>query len=227
MEIKTYKPEELLGQLNDVEKKNAPPYLYLAGDVALFHAGTWVSVVGSRKLSTQGEEMTKSLVRPLIEQGFIVVSGLAEGTDTIAHKTALESGGRTVAVLGTPLDSIYPAKNRPLQERIIQEHLALSQFPLGSSIQKKNFPMRNRTMALVSAATIIVEAGEQSGTVHQGWEALRLGRLLYIMEPTATNPSLSWPQEMFPYGARTLSAAALPELFEALPRRHYGLKVAF
>lgn len=227
MEVKTYKPEELLGQLNDVEKKNAPPYLYLAGDVDLFHAGTWVSVVGSRKLSTQGEEMAKSLVRQLIEQGFIVVSGLADGTDTIAHKTAMESGGRTVAVLGTPLDSIYPPKNRQLQERIIQDHLALSQFSLGSPIQKKNFPMRNRTMALVSAATIIVEAGEQSGTVHQGWEALRLGRLLYIMEPTAKNPSLSWPKEMFPYGALTLSEEAFSQLFEDLPRRHYGIKVAF
>ena len=101
----------------------------------------------------------------------IVVSGLACGIDTAAHTAAIESGGKTIAVLGTPLDDTYPQENQALQSLIMAQHLAVSQFAPGAGTQPKNFPVRNRTMALLTDATVIVEAGEKSGTVHQGWEA--------------------------------------------------------
>jgi DNA processing protein len=115
----------------------------------------------------------------LVRHGAVVVSGLAEGIDTAAHQGAIDAGGQTIGVIGTPLEKAYPAKNRALQTRLMDEYLVLSQFATGCPVQPKNFPIRNRTMALISHATIIVEAQEKSGSLHQGWEALRLGRPLF------------------------------------------------
>lgn len=216
MEMHT--PEELLGPLNDVEKKNAPERLYTAGDVSLLRRhGPRVSVVGSRKASEEGIRRARVLTKALVVRNALVVSGLAEGIDTVAHETTIALGGKTAAVLGTPLDEVFPAKNRALQNRIMHEYLAVSQFPSGYPTGKKSFPIRNRTMALMTDATIIVEAGEKSGTLHQGWEALRLGRLLFLMESVANNPKLSWPAEMIGYGAQVLVRDNLDDVLDYLP----------
>jgi len=224
--MQSYRPEELLGPLNEVERVNAPPILYVEGDVELLRRGRRVSVVGSRKVSSAGLARTQSLAKALVESGAVVVSGLAEGVDTAAHETAIAFRGRTVAVIGTPLDDCYPAENRSLQDRLMREHLVVSQFPPGSPVQKKSFPMRNRTMALLSDATVIVEAGEKSGTLHQGWEALRLGRLLFLMESVVADPSLRWPAEMIGYGAQVLSRENLSLFLEGIPERTHVERIA-
>lgn len=141
----------------------------------------------------------------------------AAGIDRAAHVSAFESGGRTIAVLGTPLDQCYPAENAKLQELTIEQHLAVSQFPVGTRTQPRHFPQRNRTMALLTDATVIVEAGEKSGSLHQDWEALRLGRMLFLMDSVARDPSLSWPGEMIHYGAQVLSRETLYEALADLP----------
>jgi len=217
MEIIESTPEEILGVLNEVERKNAPRHLYLAGDTSLLRQGPRVSVVGSRRASDDGLKRTRSLVRALVQRQMIVVSGLAEGVDTAAHETALAEGGRTIAVIGTPLDDCFPTRNRTLQERIVREGLVVSQFPLGAPTEKKNFPIRNRTMALLTDATVIVEAGESSGTLHQGWEALRLGRLLFLMQSVVDDTTLSWPAEMMRYGAQVLSRENLDLILDEMP----------
>lgn len=217
-----FTPEGLLGPLNDVEKQNAPPRLFVAGDVSLLQRGPRVSIVGSRKASTRGLADASTLAQELVARGAIVVSGLAEGIDTAAHEVAIGAGGRTIAVLGTPLDEVFPAKNRSLQELIRREHLAVSQFASGVPSQRGNFPMRNRTMALLSDATVIVEAGEKSGSLHQGWEALRLGRPLFLGEAVFEDPSLSWPEKMESYGAQPVALRNLELLFELLPERGRG-----
>ena len=97
----------------------------------------------------------------------------------------------------------------------MQEHLVVSQFASGHPVRRTNFPRRNRTMALVSNATVIIEAGETSGTLHQGWEALRLNRPLFILRSVAEDPGLKWPGEMLDYGALVLSEP--DEIFEHLP----------
>ena len=93
----------------------------------------------------------------------MVVSGLAEGIDTAAHQATLEAGGRTIAVLGTPLDQVYPKRNAALQHQLMREHLCVSQFPVGSPIHRRNCPLRNHTMALLADATVIIEATDTSG----------------------------------------------------------------
>jgi DNA processing protein len=157
----------------------------------------------------------------------VIVSGLAEGIDTAAHEAAMESDGRTIAVLGTPIEKPYPASNRDLFERIATQHLVVSQFAADAVVQPKNFPIRNRTMALIAHATVIVEAAEKSGTLHQAWEALRLGRPLFILESITRNPELKWPVEVQKYGAQVLSDSTFEDLVEQLPAGHYEEAVAF
>ena len=210
-------PTEIFGSLTEVERKHAPSALYLAGDMSLLASAPRVSVVGSRQASPEGLRRSRSLAKALVDHGIVVVSGLAEGVDTAAHRGAIEAGGRTMAVLGTPLDQAYPKANAELQALIGREHLLVTQFAVGHPVQPKNFPLRNRTMALLTDATIIVEAGETSGTVHQGWEALRLGRLLFLLESVASDPQLSWPKEMIRYGAQVLSRESLAESLREIP----------
>jgi DNA processing protein len=199
------------------EKKFAPTNLFVEGHAFLLQAGLKICIVGSRKMSEEGRKDAECLAKSLVKHEAIVVSGLAEGIDTVAHETAISQGGKTIAVLGTPLDKAYPKKNSDLLDKIKRDHLAVSQFPIGYPGGKENFPMRNRTMALLSDATIIVEASETSGTRHQGWEALRLGRLVFLMKSVVENKELSWPQEMMKYGAQELTCELLPEILYDIP----------
>jgi DNA processing protein len=219
MEIRELTPEELLGPLNEVESEHAPKRLFAAGDVDMFRHAPRVSVVGSHKASAEGLCRARRLSTLFSSRGIIVVSGLADGIDAAAHIAALDANGKTVAVLDTPLDEVHPKRNEALQQRLIQEQLVLSQFPSGIPVQRGNFPLRNRTMALVSDVTVIIEAGEGSGSLSQGWEALRLGRPLFIAKSAVDDASLTWPREMLNYGAYVLSDETLDELFALLPDR--------
>jgi len=208
--------EELLGrQLNDIEKRFAPRMLYVRGDRELLRTGVRVSLVGSREVSPEGRRRARRLAKLLAEKGITVVSGLAAGVDTEAHRTAIDHHGRTVAILGTGPDRVYPPENEALQELIAAEHLLVSQFPPGTSPLRGNFPQRNRTMALVSDATVIVEAGEGSGTQSQGWEALRLGRALFLLKSFLENGEISWATKMLDYGAQVLREPE--DVLEELP----------
>ncbi len=205
LKIVTITPAELLGPLNDVERKYSPPKLYVSGSMEIPLPRPRVAIIGSRKASPEGLETAGDLGRRFTKKGVVIVSGLAEGIDTAAHTAAIEAKGRTIAVLGTPLDRVYPKKNEELQKKIVAKHLAVSQFPVGYPIQRRNFVLRNRTMALIANASIIVQAGETSGSLHQGWEALRLGRPLFIWKSVIEDPALNWPKRMMRYGALELS----------------------
>lgn len=213
---------ELLGrQLNDVEERFAPRALYLQGDRSLLRQGVRVAVVGSRRVSHRGRLRAQRLARILAAERIVVVSGLARGVDSHSHGTALRHGGRTVAVLGTGLDRVYPPENRELQERIAKEHLVVSQFPPGTPPRRGNFPQRNRTMALLSDATVIIEASERSGTQSQGWETLRLGRPLLLARSLVEDAGgISWARKMLDYGGRVL--AEPEDLLDELPFADYA-----
>jgi len=222
-----FTPEELLGPLNDVEKRRSPKKLFVAGDCKLFDIHPRVSVVGSRKASADGLKRAAKISRLLVERGAVVVSGLAEGIDAAAHHAAIEAGGKTIGVIGTPLDKSYPRSNEALQAVMMREHAVLSQFPSGYPTMLKNFPIRNATMALIVSASVIVEAGESSGALAQGWEALRLGRMLFIMESVVNNQSLKWPKEMLGYGAQVLASDNLDAFFDALPSGRLSVDAVF
>jgi DNA processing protein len=142
----------------------------------LFHTGAplagllkrpTVAIVGSRRLSTYGKQVTIQLARDLAEQGVVIVSGLAFGVDYTAHQAAIEAGGYAIAVLPGPLDNILPVTNRQLAASILKEGGALvSEYPPGEIAYKQNFVARNRIMAGLAQAVIITEAGEKSGALH-------------------------------------------------------------
>jgi DNA processing protein len=211
----TLDPARVMGGLNEFERRHAPEHLYACGDVSLLEVPARVAVVGSRRASLQGEKRVAKLVGALIEHDVVIVSGLAAGIDTTAHVETMMRGGRTIAVLGTPLDEAHPASNALLQRRLMESQLVVTQFPLGHPTLRSNFPRRNRTMALLCHASVIVEAGESSGTLSQGWEALRLNRPLFIMKSVFESSGLTWPNEMVAYGAEVLEDAE--QILQALP----------
>lgn len=196
-------PNRLRDATNPVE------LLYYLGDWKLIN-NKIVSVVGSRKVSEEGIRRTKRLVKMLVKDGYTIISGLAEGVDTAAHETAIEMGGKTIAVIGTPLDQNYPKKNADLQKFIAKEHLLISQVPFerySRQTFRTNrffFPERNATMSALSEATIIIEAGETSGTLVQARAATNQGRKLFILENNFNKSELSWPNNYLKKGALRL-----------------------
>lgn len=200
-------------KLTIVEQKFSPDDLFYKGNISLLQKRRRVSVVGSRNISELGVKRAEKIVKKLVKDDIIVVSGLAKGVDTVAHKTAIKFGGDTIGVIGTSINQYYPKENKELQDFIADNHLLISQFPADYPITPKNFPIRNRTMALISDATIIIEASEKSGTKHQGWEALRLGRRLFILENVL---SVSWAKNMLNYGAEILTAENYKYLIESI-----------
>lgn len=180
----------------------------------LYFQGWWdlidtpsVAVVGSRKPSEDGIKRTRKLVKSLLADSFTIVTGLAEGIDTVAHETAIGEGGQTIAVIGTPLGYSYPKSNAALQKKIAEQFLLISQIPVEryeAQNPKTNrffFPERNKTMSALTQATIIVEAGETSGTLTQAREALKQGRKLFILNSCFENPNLTWPTKYEAQGA--------------------------
>ncbi|MFC7664417.1 DNA-processing protein DprA [Methylorubrum suomiense] len=153
-----------------------------------------VSIVGTRDVSEDGARRAARLARELVGAGVIVMSGLAKGVDTAALSSARSAGGSLAAVIGTPLQKAYPIENSELQTEIADKHLLLSPFAEGEAVFKGNFPKRNRVMALLSDATVIVEASDTSGTLHQAAECIRQGRWLFILKSVVEDPGISWPQ---------------------------------
>jgi len=180
----------------------------------LYYRGLWeladtraVAVVGSRNASEDGLSRARRLAKELVIRGFTVVSGLAAGIDQAAHKGAIEAGGRTIAVVGTPLGQIYPKENAGLQEYIAENFLVISQVPVMRYARQKPpqnrffFPERNVTMSALTEATIIVEAGETSGTLTQARAALHQGRKLFILDSCFQRENLTWPSRFESLGA--------------------------
>lgn len=179
----------------------------------LYYQGWWdlavsrsVAVVGTRKPTPDGIARAKKLVKALVKDDFTIVSGLAAGIDTVAHETAIAEGGRTVAVIGTPLSEVYPRENAALQRKIASEFLLISQVPVKRYERqdyRKNrlfFPERNVTMSALTEATIIVEASETSGTLIQARAALLQRRKLFILD-SCFRKGLSWPPKFADKGA--------------------------
>ncbi|TAD87005.1 MAG: DNA-processing protein DprA, partial [Alphaproteobacteria bacterium] len=206
--VRVHRAGEYPARLRDAE--HPVELLYFIGDWGLVDTPS-VAVVGTRHPTPEGVARTRKLVRGLVDDGRTVVSGLAAGIDTAAHTAAIEAGGKTIAVIGTPLNHVYPRENAELQKRIAREYLVISQVPVQRyemQDYRQNrlfFPARNVTMSALTAATIIVEAGETSGTLIQARAALKQGRKLFILDSAFRNPRLTWPRRFEAQGAIRVS----------------------
>jgi len=179
--------------------------LWFDGDVELAHAPARVAVVGSRNASRDGLRRASKISTQLACAGVVVISGLALGIDAAAHRAAMwrTTRGRTIAVIGTPLDRCYPAEHRELQSQIAAHHLLVSPFELGHETERGDFIRRNRVMALLAHASVIVEAGERSGTRSHADEQCRLGRPVFVMRSLLERTEVHWPREMVEAGDAT------------------------
>lgn len=196
-----------------------PPLLYCKGKMEKSEFS--LAVVGTRKFTNYGKQAAESIVKDLAKNNITIVSGLALGIDTIAHSTALNSDGRTIAVLGSGIDrqSIYPSSNRYLAEKIIEKNgLILSEFPLGTPPLRHHFPQRNRIISGLSSGTLVVEAGEKSGALITANFALEQNREVFAVPGNIYSPVSMGPNDLIKQGARAVSSAK--EIMDILDLAH-------
>lgn len=168
------------------EIKDPPKILYYTGDLSLAYR-LCISVVGTRKPTSYGRWAADAMGKTLGESGVVTVSGLAEGVDTLAHKGAMRSQGRTIAVLGNGLDICFPAKNIDVMKQIAKDGLILSEYAPGIHGSKFTFPARNRIISGLSIATVIIEAGLSSGSLITAERAMEQGREVYALPGNINN----------------------------------------
>ncbi len=192
-----------------------PTVLWVRGDVGLLNR-PGIAVVGTRQPTPYGSGMAEMLSRDLARRRVVVMSGMARGVDTCAHKGALDAGGATVAVWGTGIDVIYPKENKRLAEQIVAQGGAIvSEFPLGTFPAPQNFPIRNRTLSGMSVGVLVVEGGEYSGTRITARCALEQGRDVYAVPGNATNKNAWGPNTLIKQGAKL--TATWEDIWEDLP----------
>jgi DNA processing protein len=177
-----------------------PPLIYVRG--TLQPNDTWaIGIVGTRRASPYGREVAHSLSRDLATNGITIVSGLAMGVDTVAHKSALASEGRTIAVLGSSVDQVYPPENRGLAQAIVENGALVSEYPLGTRPDSNNFPPRNRIISGLSRAVVIVEAGERSGALITARFAAEQGRDVFAVPGSILHPGSTGCNTLIQQGA--------------------------
>lgn len=191
----------------------APPLLYLCGSIEA-QDEVAVAVVGTRRVSVYGREVARELGTALARHGVTVVSGLALGVDTIAHRAALEAGGRTVAVLGSGLDQIYPRQNQGLAARISERGALVSEYALGTKPDASNFPPRNRIISGLSRAVVVVEAGKRSGALITASFGAEQSRDVFAVPGSILNAGSDGCNRLIQDGA--VPVTSIPDFLERL-----------
>jgi len=202
-----------------------PPFLlYLKGGLRKEDTDA-LAIVGTRRATTYGKLIARRLARELARKGITIVSGLARGIDTAAHQGALEVGGRTIAVLGSGLDVIYPGENKRLAEEIVQRGAVISEYPLGTQPDTHHFPQRNRIISGLSKGVLVVEAPLRSGALITADFALEQGREVFAVPGNVTSPNSQGTNRLIKEGAKLVESVEdiLEELeFSCLKRENKG-----
>ncbi len=193
---------ELLAQID-----GAPLLLYVNGDVNALHMPS-LAIVGSRNPTRGGIQNAVEFSRHLAASGYTIVSGLAQGIDTAAHRGALEAGGRTVALLGHGIDRVYPARNHALAHQISVNGALVSEYPLGAAPNKWHFPERNRLISGLSVGTLVIEAARRSGSLITARLAAEQGREVFALPGSIHNPLARGCHELIRQGAKLTESAS-------------------
>lgn len=205
-----------------LEISSPPPVLYYRGEVRPQEnqgVTPLVGIVGTRNPSEYGRRWTRKISAALARNGFTIVSGLADGIDTEAHRSCLEAGGRTLAVLGTGVDVVYPPQNRGLYQQILNQGLVLSEYPAKTPPDRTHFPPRNRIIAGLSRAVVVMEAPTRSGALITARFANDFCRDVYVLPGTLDNPRALGCLGLLSKGAQVIeSESHLLEMLGAMPR---------
>jgi DNA processing protein len=201
IQILTSEDEAYPGRLREIEQP--PPVLYVRGEW-LPEDQFAVAIVGTRRITAYGRQVTEQLSAYLAANGVTIVSGLARGVDAVAHSAALAAGGRTAAVMGSGVDRVYPPENRGLADRIMSRGALLSDYPLGTAPESSNFPPRNRIISGLSVATVVVEAGETSGALITAEFAAEQGREVLAVPGSILAPQSRGTNKLIQNGALPL-----------------------
>ncbi len=196
-----------------LEISDPPPYLYAKGNLALLNQPS-IAIVGSRNASVQGEKNAEAFAYDLCRYGLCIVSGLALGIDGAAHRGALKANGATIAVVGTGLDIVYPAKHRDLAHQIVEHGLVISEFELGTPSKPQNFPKRNRIISGLSLGCLVVEANLQSGSQITARLAAEQGREIFAMPGSIHSPMSKGCHQLIKQGAKLVDC--LQDIVEEL-----------
>ena len=194
---------KLLAQISD-----APPVLFAKGNTTIFDK-RGISIVGTRNSSLNGKALARKIAFDLAEAGFQITSGLAHGIDRAAHVGALASLKipTTMAVLGTPVNEVYPIENQDIYDEIIEKGCLISEFPFNSQLSPRNFPRRNRIISGLAEATLVIEAQERSGSLITATEAASQGREVMAVPGSPTDPRSSGPNRLIKDGATLVTSA--------------------
>jgi DNA processing protein len=201
-----------------------PPVLYVRGRI-IKKDELAVAIVGSRRMTQYGKEVTENLVPNLVAHSLTIVSGLAFGVDIASHQAALDAGGRVIAVLASGVDIITPTSNTFLAERILKEDRGaiISEHPLGTTPLKHFFPVRNRIISGLALGTVVVEATEKSGTTHTAQAALEQGREVFAVPGSIFSPLSVGTHNLIKAGAKLVNS--VEDILEELRLEDRGLKV--
>lgn len=198
-----------------------PPWvLYAIGKLELLHRHS-VSIVGTRTPTAYGRHMTKELASGFAQRGLTVVSGLARGVDGVAHEASITLSGSTVAVLGTPLDRIYPPQHASLFRQIAAEGLLLTEVPIGMAFHPGLFPLRNRIIAGLSAGTVVIEAAARSGSLITAEQAFAFDRELFALPGPVTSPKSAGTNQLLADG-KANAILSVEDWFKQLPYTSYS-----
>jgi DNA processing protein len=178
-----------------------PPVLYVRGSLPSV-SESCLAVVGSRRPTIYGRQVTEEIVADLARSKITIVSGLARGIDSVAHRAALDAGGKTVAVFGSGLDIVYPGENAKLAQAIMEHGALVSEYPLGVKPKAENFPLRNRIMSGLSLGVLVVEAGERSGALITAYQALEQNREVFAIPGSILSPASQGTNRLIQEGAK-------------------------
>lgn len=217
IKILTWEDEAYPQRLKEIEQP--PPVLYVRGEYLpddLFA----VAIVGTRRVTPYGRQITEELSSYLAANGITVVSGLARGVDAIAHQSALKAGGRTIGVLGSGVDKIYPPEHRQLAEQMMSQGALVSDYAPGTPPDASNFPPRNRIVSGLSLAVVVVEAGETSGALITAEFAAEQGREVFAVPGSILAPQSKGTNKLIQKGA--LPLLSINDLMQALNLTRMG-----
>lgn len=181
-----------------------PAVLYTQGDITLLAKKRKMAIIGSRKASFYSKQALSFIVPPLVQNDIVIVSGLAKGADTLAHKAAMSYGGKTIAVLGHGLFHLYPKENEAIKDEISKKHLLITEYPPYVRPERWTFPMRNRIISGLSDAIIVTEAARKSGTMSTVEHALEHGKDIYAVPGSVTSVLSEGPNRLIDEGAQPL-----------------------